>query len=132
MGKASPSTYQLEGEFQSGTFCASVLVVEQAPQIGCLQRVLLPLVLQDQPRVLTQSPFRLLPLSWVLGHVRLCVYSLRVVSLFPQPSGFPKSKPCWASNQTFWGLIFLVQESMWSSDPLLFAENLCSCNYPHL
>ena len=132
MGKVSPSTHQLEGKFQSGTFCTSVLVVERAPKIGCRQGALLPLVLQVQPRGLTQSPFRLLPLPWIPGHGKLCVCSLGVESLFPQPSGFPKSRPHWASNPNFLGAYLFGAEPMRSSDPLLFAENLCSCNYPHL
>ena len=37
---------------------------------------------QDQQVGLTQTPSRLLFLSWILEHVRFCVFHLRVMSLF--------------------------------------------------
>ena len=71
----------------------SVHVVEQAPQMApasvCVLRVsascLLPLqeALQDQSVRLTQVSFKLLLLPWVPEHVRFCVHSSRVESLFP-------------------------------------------------
>lgn len=68
-----------------------VHVVECVPQNGCLQclcpqvssRYLLSVqeALEDQQLSLTQAPFRLLPLPWVLEHVRFCVHPLGVKSV---------------------------------------------------
>ena len=71
----------------------NVHVVEQVPKMSAasvyVPRVscsfLLPLqeILQDQQVSLTQAPFKLLLLPWVLECVRFCVHPLRVESLFP-------------------------------------------------
>ena len=53
--------------------------------------------LQDQQVGLTQDPFKLLLLPWVLEHVRFCVCPLRIESLFS--SGLWDSwKPHWPSK----------------------------------
>ena len=88
-----------------------VHMVEQAPKNSCHQchvpRVssscLLPVweALHDEKVGLTQDPFKLLLLPWILEHVRfLC---------FPQPSVSPKVSPSGLQSQTFWGLVFLVK-----------------------
>ena len=72
----------------------TVHMVEQAPKSGCHQclcpRVIsscLPVslweTLQDQQVGLTQVPFNLLLLPWVLEQVRFCMCPFRVESLFP-------------------------------------------------
>ena len=72
---------------------SSVRVVEGTPMYGWAN-VYVPRVshnhpqplqeiLQDQQVGLAQAPIKLPFLSWVLEHVRFCVYSLSVKSLFP-------------------------------------------------
>ena len=68
---------------------------------------------------LTQAPFRLLLLSWVLKHVRL---PLRVESLISlSPLAFQKLSPVGLQSKVFWDLIFpvlylQVGSLMWGSD----------------
>ena len=61
---------------------------------------------QDQHAGLTQTSFKLLLLPWVQKSVRFCVRPLGVESLFSQPSGSPKSKPCWPSKPNDLGAHF--------------------------
>ena len=47
---------------------------------------------------LTQVPFKLLLLPWILESVELCEPFKNEVSISPQSSDSPKSKPPWLSN----------------------------------
>ena len=47
---------------------------------------------------LTQVPFKLLLLPWILESVDLCEPFKNEVSISPQSSDSPKSKPPWLSN----------------------------------
>ena len=68
----------------------------------------IPHCLQDKQVGLTQS-FRLLLLPWVLEHMRFYVYPLRAESLFLTVCGSPQNKPPGLQSQTFWGLVFPLQ-----------------------
>ena len=96
---------------------------------------LLPLweALQDQQVGLIQALFKLLFLPWVLEHVRFCVHFLRVESISHSPLALLKLSPAGLPSQTFWGLIFPVQDP-WAVESdvgfryhLLLGENLCNC-----
>ena len=59
--------------------------------------------LQGQQIRLTQAPFKLLLLPWVLECMRYCVHLLRGESLSPTPLSFPESKPQWPSKPNLLG-----------------------------
>ena len=94
----------------------SALVLERASKTAvpsvCVPRVssscLLSLqeTLQDQQVGLTQAPFKLLLLPWILECELLCVPFKRGVSISPSPLGLLKLSPAGLQSQTFWGLIF--------------------------
>lgn len=67
---------------------------------------LLPLLeaLQDQ-QALTQDPFKLLLLPWVLEHVRFCVYPLGVESLFPMALQFSWKEKCLLKPNVSWAYL---------------------------
>ena len=94
----------------------SVHVIEQASQNSCClyHFCLLPLqeAFQDQQVDLTQAPFKLLLLPWVLECVRFCVCPLRVKSLISHsPLALLKISPTDLQSQMFWVFIFPVQDS---------------------
>ena len=80
----------------------------RVPRVSC--SCLLPPweTLQDQDVGLTQVPFKLLLLPWVLEYVEFCVLPLIVESISYSPLTFPKLSPASLPSQTFWGLVFLV------------------------
>ena len=107
------------------------------PRVISSYLLLLWEALQDQQVDLTRAPRTLLLLPWVPEYVRFFMHPFRVDLYFPQPSCSPKSKPTSLQRQTFWELIFQVQDPQAGepdvgSDSLLLEENLCSCNYPCL
>ena len=65
--------------------------------------------LQDQQVDLTRTSRTLLLLPWVPEYVRFFMHPFRADLYFPQPSCSPKSKPTSLQRQTFWELIFQVQ-----------------------
>ena len=67
-------------------------------------------LLQDHQVGLTSAPFRLLPLHWVLEHIRVCVHPLRVKS-FLQSSGSSNTSPCGLQSQLFSEVVFPVQDT---------------------
>ena len=112
----------------------SDFVGEQDPQNG-FTTIYVPRVsvsclletLQDQQVGLIQAFFKLLPLHWVLECEILpfksgVSVSYSFLTLLKQTPGL--------QGQTFWGLIFSVQD-IWlgSFYPSLHGENLCSCDY---
>ena len=97
----------------------SVHMVEEAPEMPttCVyvprvsSHCLLPLweILQNQKVGLTRL-FKFL--LWVSTTARFCVHSLRVESLFPQPSGSPESKPHWPSIPSMMRVCFLTMRPL--------------------
>ena len=59
---------------------ASASIYVPRGNFHCL--LLLQEALQDQQMGMTQAPFKLLPLPWVLEHVKFCMHSFTVESLF--------------------------------------------------
>ena len=74
---------------------------------------LLPLweALLHQQESLTQTPFKLLPLSWDVEHVRFCVSPLRVETLYVTALWLSHTQSPLASELHICRLIFLVQDS---------------------
>ena len=116
-----PEASKLEGGFQNDT-CQ-----HQSPHGRTSSQKWLPLVsvfprvtsicplplwetIQDQQVRLTQSPFKLLLFPWVLEHVRFCVCPLRVETISHGSLALLKLSSSGFQSQTFWGLVFLVQD----------------------
>ena len=106
----------LEGGFQSGAFqhqCPHnrTSFTRMTATSVCIPRMssicLLPLqeVLKDWQVGLIQVHFKLLMHSWIPKQVRFAcaVY-------FFQPPGTPRVCPAGLQSQTFWGLVFLLQD----------------------
>lgn len=100
---------------------ASVLMVDELLNMAASNvyvpmgsfHCLLPLwkALLHQQKGLTQTPFKLLPLSWDVEHVRFCVSPLRVESLYLTPLWLSHTQYPLASELHICWLIFLVQDS---------------------
>ena len=125
----------------------SVLVVEHIPHNGCYQCLcpqselqLLPVSLGGSPRSAGGSDpgtFQITASSLGLGACEiLCVPLKSGLSISYSPLALPKVSTTGFQSQTFWGLIFLVQDPQarsWGAqcgvDLSLLGENLCNCNY---
>ena len=93
---------------------------------------LLPLweALQDQQVGLTQSPFKLLPLCWVLECVRFCIHLLEAECLFPTTLWLSHTQFLLACEASTWGsssqcrtLLPQLGNLIWVSEPSLFGKN---------
>ena len=73
------------------------------PRVSCSCFLPLQEALQDQQVGLTQAPFKLLLLPWVLKLEIFCVYLLRGDLYLSQPFGSPQSKPHWSSKPNILG-----------------------------
>ena len=73
---------------------------------------LLPLgeALQDQQVGMTQAPFKLLPLCWILEHARFCMHPLRAESLFPTALQLSHMQVPLAFKARHSGVVCLVQD----------------------
>lgn len=127
----------LEGGFQSGAFqhqCPHnrTSFTRMTATSVCIPRMssicLLPLqeVLKDWQVGLIQVHFKLLMHSWIPKQVRFAC----AVYFFQHP-GTPRVCPTGLQSQTFWGLVFPMQDPqagslMWGSDLSLQWENLCN------
>ena len=80
-----------------------LLPVSKSPEWSFSHFLPLQETLQDQQVGLTQAPFRLLLLPWVLENVRFCVCPLRIESVFPTALWSPKSKTHWPSRLNILG-----------------------------
>ena len=123
----------------------NVLVVEYATQNGCQQHLCaqgesqLPSAsLGDSPRWASGSDpgsFQF-TVCWVSKCVRLRMHSLRVESLFLQPSCSPTIEAALAFKAGCSGgsssqcSTPRLERPMRGLDPLLHEENLCNCDYP--
>ena len=110
---------------------ASISVPRGSP--SCL----LPLLeaIQYQQVCLIQVPFKLLPLCWDLERVYFCMHPYEQSLGFLQLSGTPEHKPHWLLSQTFWRLVFLIQDpglgsSMLVLDSMLLRDDCHSCDIP--
>ena len=104
------------------------------PQVSSLSFLHLWETVQDQQ---VSDPFKPpMLLLWLPEHSRICVYPLRVKSLFPTTYGSPESKLSWPSKLNVlgdhfsWFRTLRLENLMWNLDPLFLWEILCNCNYP--
>ena len=87
-------------------------------------------LLKIQQMSLTQPPFILFPLFWVMEHAPFS----SGVSVSYQPSCSPICKLCWPLKRDVIGAESSqcrnprLGSPMWSSNPLLLGENLCNCD----
>ena len=72
--------------------------------------------LEDQQWSLTQAPFRLLLLPWVLEHVRLSVHPLGVESVSHSLLGLSEVSPTGLKAKEFCSLLFPVKD-LWAGEP---------------
>ena len=104
-----------------------VITVEWDPKNGYCQCLhppsksqLLSASLQGFPRSASGSDpgffFKVLPLFWDSEHVRFCTHPVRVEFLIYSLPTLPNFSPAGLQSQTFWGLIFLVQDP-WAGKP---------------
>ena len=122
---------------------ASVFLADKIPEMAsasiyvprgsfhCL--LLLQEALQDQQMGMTQAPFRLLTLPWVLEHVRFCMHSFTVESLFYRPLAlmYMAFKVSHSGGSSLCRSLELGSQ-MWDLDPSLPWENSHNCDYPSL
>ena len=80
------------------------------PRMSSICLLPLPEALKDWQVGLTQVHFKLLMHSWIPKQVRF-VYTLQEWSLTSfSPLGLPEYAPTGLQSQTFWGLVFLLQD----------------------
>ena len=92
---ASASIYVLRGNF------------------SCL--LLLQEALQDQQMGMTQAPFKLLPLPWVLEHVILHAFCHSGISLFNSLLALIYTHPHWPSKSAIQGAYLCVGPLSWGA-----------------
>ena len=90
--------------------------------------------LQDQLVGLTQAPFKLLLLPWVLEGVRCLECTLRMESVFHSLPSSPNANRAAFKVRRFRGLSSqcrtpMLGRLMWGSDHSLFGGNFRNCNY---
>lgn len=92
--------------------------------------------LQDQQVGLTQAFFRLLPLCWLLEHVRFCLCLLGAMfSCNPSALQYTSPtvlKPRFCGSSWLWGRISRLESPTWGLDPLLLGKSVCSFDYPSI
>lgn len=147
-GQVSASTNWLEGGLKSGTCLYQCphgrtsfqkwLLPASVPSTLDIPTCLLSLqkALQDQQVGLTQAFFRLLPLCWVLEHVRFCSCPLGAIfSCNPSALQYTSPtvlKPRCSGHHWLWGRISGLESPTWGLDPLLLGSSICNFDYPSI
>ena len=147
-GQVSASTNWPEGGLKTGTCLHQCphgrtrfqnwLLPASVPSTLGLPACLLSLqeALQDQQVGLTQAFFRLLPLCWLLEHVRFCLCPLGAMfSCNPSALQYTSPtvlKPRFCGSSWLWGRISRLESPTWGLDPLLLGKSICSFDYPSI